>query len=68
MSGDIEYGRCDVCGINAFLERKYYCYDIKCECHSPNHFEFVSHCKDCKPKEPERTKISFLTSKLKPLK
>ena len=63
MSGDIEVGKCDVCGKEAQLDREYYHYDIKCECHGPQHFEIVRHCKDCTPKPPEKTKVSL---KLKP--
>jgi hypothetical protein len=65
MAGDIEYGACEVCYKEAPLSRKYYHYDIKCECHSPKHFEIVRHCKDCTPKEPKTTKIRYKTSDLK---
>lgn len=55
-----EIGTCDVCGReNVPLARKYYNYDIKCACHSPNHFEIVFYCKNCEPKEPEETTIQF---------
>ena len=56
----IEVGTCDICqkeGIE--LSRKYYHYDVQCECHSPNHFEFVRHCKDCKPSPPARTTVTM---------
>lgn len=56
---DLEFGKCDICGNDKFLSRKYFNYDnIKCECHSPNHFIFVSHCNMCEPVEPDTTKIS----------
>jgi len=64
MSGEIEVGKCDVCGKEAQLSRQYYHYDIKCECHSPDHFEIVRHCENCTPKPPETTKVSL---KLKPV-
>ena len=64
MAGDIEFGKCDVCKKDAPLQRKYYGYNIKCECHSPNHFEFVRHCNDCTPTEPKETKIILKTSTL----
>jgi hypothetical protein len=64
MSGEVEFGRCEICKENKPLERAYYHYDIKCECHSPYHFEFVRHCKDCIPKEPLETKIILKTSNL----
>lgn len=63
--GDIEFAKCDVCGQEAHVSRKYYYYDIKCDCcnskDSP-HFEIVRYCEKCKPKPP-RT-ISLL---LKPI-
>lgn len=65
MSGDIEFGKCPVCGEKKQLLRTTYYYGIKCECHSPEHFEIAWHCKDCVPKEPKETKVSFLTEKLK---
>jgi hypothetical protein len=65
--GDIEFGNCDTCKKEAELNRVYYRYDIKCECHSPNHFEIVRHCKDCKSKEPLETRVKFKTSNLKKL-
>ncbi len=65
MNGDIEHGICQICHNEADLTRKYYRYDIKCECHSPYHFELVRHCKKCIPKEPEITKIIVKTNILK---
>lgn len=59
MGGSIEYGKCEMCGTIGPLIRKYYYYGIKCECHSPEHFELVRHCKGCKPKPPKRTTISM---------
>lgn len=64
MSGSVEYGSCDVCKKETFLQRTYFRYDIKCECHSPNHFELIIHCKDCIPKEPTTTKITLRTENL----
>lgn len=54
MSGDIEWGICPTCGNYTQLFRKYYYYDINCECCRSNkgHFEIVRHCKDCKPIPP----------------
>jgi len=56
---DIEHGTCDVCKKECDLIRTYFHYDIKCECHSPKHFELVCHCSDCKAIEPERTRIEL---------
>lgn len=55
--GDIEFGKCDVCGEDKTLSRKYYYYDVKCDCcnrkDSP-HFEIVRYCSNCEPKPPKR--------------
>jgi len=58
MSGDIEYGKCEMCGNSAPLQRTYFRYDIRCGCHSPHHFNLVIHCEDCKPKEPLVTRYT----------
>ena len=63
--GEVEYGRCDVCGKESVLSRKVYYYPVKCECHSPCHFEIVMYCKDCTPKEPMESKVTFKTDRLK---
>lgn len=55
--GDIEKGKCDICGNESQLSRKYYYYDINCQCHGPKHFEIVRHCRSCKPKPPETTTV-----------
>ena len=52
MNGAIEFGKCDICGKEDYLERTYFEYDIKCACHTPRHFELVVHCKDCIPSIP----------------
>lgn len=59
MSGEVEFGKCDVCHIEKPLERKYYYYAINCECHSPKHFELVRHCKDCIPNKPLLTNLTI---------
>lgn len=53
------YGKCEICGKYAELDRTYFYYDIKCECHSPQHFEVVEHCKDCIPKPPKKITVSI---------
>ena len=64
--GEIEYGKCEVCGHEAPLRRKYFHYpDIKCACHSPCHFDLVRHCGKCKPKQPAYTRIELRTDTLK---
>ena len=62
MSGNIEYSKCEVCGKEAPLQRTYWHYLIKCECHSPSHFEMVRHCSSCVPKEPITTTATMLTN------
>lgn len=65
MAGESEFGKCDICKQNKPLERTYYHYDIKCDCHSPQHFELVSHCLQCRPQEPLVTTIALQTKDLK---
>ena len=67
MSGEVQYGNCKVCGKVGPLVRTYFYYDVKCECHSPNHFEIVYHCDTCIPEEPEQTKITIKTEELNKL-
>ena len=58
--GDIEYGNCGMCDQLATLQRRYYKYDIKCECcnrKNDNHFEIVRYCNKCKPKPPAKLKV-----------
>ena len=65
MSGDVELGTCEICGEECPLQRKYWYYDIKCECHSPRHFEMVRHCNKCTPIEPDTITVTLLTCNLK---
>lgn len=64
MSGDSEFGTCDICKKESHIQRTYFRYDIKCECHSPNHFELVYHCNECVPTEPDQTKLTIKTNNL----
>lgn len=68
MSGEIQVDYCEVCGELGPVQRTTFYYGIKCECHSPEHFELVLHCKKCIPKEPLFTKITVRTEVLKQLK
>ena len=52
--GEVEYGKCEICGREAQLERTYFYYPIHCECcgskdekGQDQHFEMVRHCEDC---------------------
>lgn len=65
MSSSMEYGNCDICGKEAALERTYFYYPFKCECHSPHHFELVCHCKDCIPKVPQETLVRVFPTEIK---
>lgn len=52
-----EYGRCSICSVRAVVTRKYYYYDIKCECcltKEKKHFEIVWYCEHCTPVPPRR--------------
>lgn len=64
MAGTIEIYQCSICKKVGPVNRKYYMYRIKCECHSPWHFELVYHCTDCIPVEPKQTRVLFDTSKI----
>ncbi len=60
MSGEMEYGKCQICKKETYLERTYFRYDLKCECHSPQHFELIIHCKDCVPVEPRVIRVELV--------
>lgn len=58
--GDIEYGKCEICGKEGPLERTYFYYPIHCECcgskdkdGQKQHFEMIRHCKDCPAPMPK---------------
>ena len=60
---DAEWGKCDICGHHNTVSRKYYHYDIDCDCcHSivngkNKHFEIVRYCPDCTPVPPKRISV-----------
>lgn len=59
-------GKCGCCGkVGVPLNRNYFNYPIKCECHSPNHYVVINHCNKCTPVEPKYTTVEFLTEDLK---
>lgn len=52
--GEQEFGKCEICGKEATLERTYFYYPIHCECcgskdkdGQKQHFVTVRHCKKC---------------------
>jgi hypothetical protein len=58
--GNGEFGKCEICGKDAILERTYFYYPIHCECcesYDKNaqrqHFEIICHCKNCVPRVPK---------------
>lgn len=57
--GEIEFGKCDICGKEAPLSRTYFIYDIHCECCGCKedgrdmHSELVRHCENCVPDIPQ---------------
>ena len=59
--GDVEINQCDTCGeMDVPVQRKYYRYPVKCTCcngANDNHFEFVYHCKNCKPTPPKKISV-----------
>lgn len=52
MSGCIEWGTCQVCNNEGPVNRTYFTYNIKCDCHSPQHSQIVWHCYKCVPEDP----------------
>ena len=62
MGGNVELGTCDVCHKQTTVNRKYYYYNIPCNCcNSKNdeHFEIVYYCSECTPKPPNKISVSF---------
>lgn len=57
MSGDTEFGKCELCGKDSYLVRTYFHYNIDCICHSPNHFDIIRHCNECRPTKPAYTNM-----------
>jgi len=57
MSGSAEFGKCECCGKESTLARKYFYYSIKCNCCVGKHFAFVRHCETCVPKKPDKVRI-----------
>lgn len=55
--GAVEYGECDICKREASLNRKYYRYNIPCDCCNDEHFEIVRYCNKCDPKPPKVVKV-----------
>lgn len=60
--GEIEFGKCDICGKESGLSRTYFYYNIPCECCGCKedgknmHFVMVRHCEDCVPDVPKEIK------------
>ena len=54
MNAEIEIGYCDICHQKKQLQRKYYHYNIACECCGTTHFEVVKYCDECTPHPPHR--------------
>ena len=58
--GECEFGKCEICGKEAILDRTYFYYPIHCECcgskderGQDQHFEMIAHCKNCIPEIPK---------------
>ena len=54
MHGEIDMDFCEFCGNYSQVERTYFHYPIKCECHNNGHFVLIRHCKDCVPSLPTK--------------
>ena len=48
----VEHGYCDYCGAEGIVRRKYYYYDIDCNCCVGKHFEMLRYCDKCSPTPP----------------
>ena len=60
IMGEQEFNACSICGEKTIVERKYYYYDIKCDCCSSannKHFEIVWYCRKCKPVPPRKIRV-----------
>ena len=59
--GDIEIDYCDICHKKEQVQRKYYYYDINCECCGSKygHFEIVRYCEDCTPVPPSHVTVEM---------
>lgn len=60
--GEQESGTCETCQHFGPISRKYYYYDVKCDCCGNvknQHFEIVRHCEKCEPKSPEIIKVKM---------
>lgn len=59
--GETENGNCDICSLqNVAVNRKYYNYDVKCECcngENDDHFEIIYYCNNCESKPPQTIKL-----------
>lgn len=58
--GEQEINICSGCKEEEVVSRKYFYYDIKCDCcNSKNdpHFEIVYHCKNCVPFPPKQLNV-----------
>jgi len=56
----IEFGTCDICKGESHLSRKYYRYNIQCDCcnkKEDTHFEIVRFCTNCGPMPPRRITV-----------
>jgi len=60
---DVEFGKCDMCGRVAPLQKKDYYFDISCECHDNEHVETIRYCSDCVPLMPVNTTITLYDKK-----
>lgn len=59
MGGTVEIAICDICGNLKPVNRKYYKYDIKCDCCSCHHHELIRHCNECVPKPPNKVSVEL---------
>lgn len=67
MNGYNEIDKCDYCEKITNVRRKYFRYNIKCDCHSAKHVEIRRYCKYCTPTIPHETKVTYSIQTLSPM-
>jgi hypothetical protein len=60
MSGAAEYTTCSLCNLERIVSRKYYHYDIPCDCcNGELHFEIIRYCDVCEASPPKTVTVTM---------
>jgi hypothetical protein len=62
--GNVPYGQCQYCKVEAQLRITYFNFPIKCECCGPTHSIRIEHCYKCEAQMPLTTKLVLDTERL----